>query len=136
MEHLVGSLMTDAEVGRDVTDPKGCDSGSSTTTIGFLPVDEAREALERIRAHCDNGIRYYTWALKRMPSIPAQAGHVPFIENRRFAMAVVLAFVEGATDEQTATIAARDEIVPRYAKAVEEEGWEPSFGSAAPSDAQ
>jgi hypothetical protein len=97
-------------------------------------VDEGREALERIRAHCDLGIRYYTWALKRMPSIPAQAGHVPTIENRRFAMAQVLAYVEGATDDLTATIAARDEMVPRYAKAVEEEGWEPSFPSGPPSD--
>jgi hypothetical protein len=36
----------------------------------------AEEILELIRAHCDNGLRYLTWALKRMPSIPEQAGHV------------------------------------------------------------
>jgi hypothetical protein len=36
----------------------------------------AEERLELIRAHCDNTLKYQTWALRRMPSIPEQAGHV------------------------------------------------------------
>jgi hypothetical protein len=37
---------------------------------------ERPDALELIRADCDRGLRYYTWALERMPSIPEQAPHV------------------------------------------------------------
>jgi hypothetical protein len=90
-------------------------------------VDETHEAHERIRSHCDNGIRYYTWALKRMPSIPEQAGSVRQIENLRSSLAHVLAYIEGATDERSAMLK-RDEIVRRYVKSVEQEGWEPPFG--------
>jgi len=89
-------------------------------------VDETREVLERIRSHCDNGIKYYTWALKRMPSIPEQAGSVRQVENLRSSLAHVLAYVEGATDERSAMLR-RNEIVSRYAKSVEQEGWEPPF---------
>jgi hypothetical protein len=96
-------------------------------------VDEANEALERIRAHCDNGIRYYTWALKRMPSIPAQAGHVPQVDNLRSSLAHVLAYVEGATDERSA-MRMRDEIVTRYVRLVEEEAWEPPFHAGSPEE--
>jgi hypothetical protein len=85
-------------------------------------------ALELIRNHCDNGIRYYTWALKRMPTIPEQAEHVPVVENLRSALAHVLAYVEGASDERSATLK-RNEIVLRYIKAVEDEGWEPDLGA-------
>jgi hypothetical protein len=55
----------------------------------------AEEALEVIRTHCDNGLRYYTWALKRMPSIPEQAEDVREVENSRRALAIVLAYVQG-----------------------------------------
>lgn len=89
-------------------------------------MEETREVLERIRSHCDRGLRYYTWALKRMPSIPEQAGSVREVENLRFSLADVLAYVEGATDERSAMLRT-DEIVSRYAKLVEEEGWEPPF---------
>ena len=84
------------------------------------------EALERIREYCDNGIRYYTWALKRMPSIPEQAGQVPLVEGLRLGLAHVLAYVEGASDERTA-MDMRVEIVDRYVRSIEEEGWEPPF---------
>ena len=83
-------------------------------------------ALELIRNHCDNGIRYYTWALKRMPTIPEQANHVPLAENLRSALAQVLAYVEGASNERGAMLM-RNEIVARYTKVVEDEGWEPPF---------
>jgi hypothetical protein len=89
-------------------------------------VDETREVLERIRSHCDNGIKYYTWALTRMPSIAEQAGSVRHVENLRSSLAHVLAYVEGATDERSAMLK-RDEIVARYVKSVEQEGWEPPF---------
>ena len=88
------------------------------------------EAVELIRAHCDNGLRYYTWALKRMPSIPEQAGHVAQVRNAQHALAIVFAYVEGATDERNA-MSATDEIVRRYAAAVEAEGWEPPFARQA-----
>lgn len=86
----------------------------------------AAETLVRIRAHCDDGLRYYTWALRRMPSIPEQAGQVPNVENLRSALAHVLAYVEGASDERSVMLASR-EIVARYERAVEEDGWEPPF---------
>lgn len=89
-------------------------------------MEETREVLERIRSHCVNGIKYYTWALKRMPSIPEQAGSVRQVENLRSSLAHVLAYVEGATDERSAMLR-RDEIVSRYAESVEQEGWEPPF---------
>jgi hypothetical protein len=48
----------------------------------------AEETLELIRTHCDNGLRYTTWALKKMPSIPEQAGHVGQVQNHRHALAM------------------------------------------------
>jgi hypothetical protein len=85
-----------------------------------------QETLELIRAHCDNGLRYTTWALKRMPSIPEQAGHIREVENSRHSLALVLAYVEGADDEHAAA-SAMDAIVQRYIATVEAEGWEPPF---------
>jgi hypothetical protein len=86
----------------------------------------AAESLELIRQHCDNGLRYYTWALKRMPSIPEQAGHIGQVQNSLNALALVLAYVEGASDERSAMLEAQ-EIVLRYVGTVEDEGWEPPF---------
>jgi hypothetical protein len=82
-----------------------------------------------IRAHCDNGLRYFTWAIKRMPSIPEQAGYVREVQNDRNALAIVLAYVEGADDERAAGPAAYA-IIRRYI--VEAEGWEPPFASPGP----
>ena len=93
-----------------------------------LSVETNSEALERIRIPCDHGIRYYTWALKRMPSIPEQSGEVPHVESLRFALAHVLAYVEGARDERQAQLR-RDKIVKRCKRSVEEEGWEPPFST-------
>lgn len=84
----------------------------------------ADERLELIRAHCDNGLRYLTWALERMPSIPEQAGYVREVENSRRALAHILAYVEGA-DEERAALSAVDGIVQRYATLMETEVWEP-----------
>jgi hypothetical protein len=86
----------------------------------------AEEALELIRAHCDNGLRYYTWALERMPSIPEQAPHVDQIRNLKTGLAHVLAYVEGASDERSA-MAARGEIELRYIAMIKAEGWQPPF---------
>lgn len=91
----------------------------------------AEESLELLRQHCDNGLRYCAWALRRMPSIPEQAEHVPLAWNHLHALALVLAYVEGATDERTAMLEAH-EIGLRYVATVEAEGWEPSFTSAGP----
>jgi hypothetical protein len=66
------------------------------------PELSAEETLELIRAHCDSGLRYFTWALKRMPSIPEQAGYVREVQNDRNAHALVLAYVEGAHDGRAA----------------------------------
>ncbi len=86
----------------------------------------AEETSELIRAHCDSGLRYYTWALKMMPSIPEQAGHVDMVAGDRHALALVLAYVEGADDERTA-LSAVDAIVQRYNTLFESEGGEPPF---------
>jgi hypothetical protein len=86
----------------------------------------ADEAIELIRRHCDNGIRYYTWALKRMPSIPDQAPHVGQVRNLMSGLAHVLAYVEGASDERSA-MAAAEEIEQRYIAIVEADGWQPPF---------
>lgn len=99
-----------------------------TIRTGERREPSAGEALERIREHCDNGLRYFTWALKRMPSIPDQAGHVGQVQNLRSALALVLAYVEGASDERNAMFA-REEILLRYTAAIEAEGWEPPFAS-------
>jgi hypothetical protein len=96
--------------------------------------DPPEVALSRIRAFCEEGIRYYTWALKRMPSLPDQAGHVPTIEQRRLGLAQILAFVEGSPDSRAAVVAARDDIVPRYVRMVEEENWTPTFADGVPPD--
>ena len=94
-------------------------------------MDDKREVLERLRVHCDNGIRYYTWALERMPFIPEQADDVGQVRNLRAHLATVLAYIEGATDERGAMIR-REEIVNRYVDAVREEGWEPPFATGPP----
>ena len=84
----------------------------------------AEERLELIRAHCDNSLKYYTWALRRMPSIPEQAGHVQEVENSRRADAIWLAYVEGA-DDVRAALSAVDAIIQRYEAAPDVEEWEP-----------
>jgi hypothetical protein len=89
-------------------------------------MDDPVRPLELIRQHCDNGLRYYAWALKRMPGIPEQAGEVGHVRNLMSSLAHVLAYIEGASDERTAMLA-RDEILRRYEAAVEAEGWEPPF---------
>ena len=94
-------------------------------------MDDNGKVLERLRVYCDNGIRYYTWALERMPFIPEQAEEVGQVRNLRAHLAAVLAYIEGATDERGAMVQ-RDEIVNRYVEAVREEGWEPPFATASP----
>jgi len=84
----------------------------------------AEERLELIRAQCDNSLKYYTWALKRMPSIPEQAGHVREVENSRHAVAMWLAYVEGADDVESA-LSAVDAIIQRYEAAPDWQEWEP-----------
>jgi hypothetical protein len=84
----------------------------------------AEERLELIRAHCDNSLKYYTWALRRMPSIPEQAGHTREVENSRRADAIWLAYVEGADDVEVA-LSAVDAIIQRYEAAPDVEDWEP-----------
>jgi hypothetical protein len=84
----------------------------------------AEERLELIRAHCDNSLKYYTWALRRMPSIPEQAGHVQQVENSRRADAIWLAYVEGA-DDVRAALSAVHAIIQRYEAAPDVEEWEP-----------
>jgi len=84
----------------------------------------AEERLELIRAQCDNSLKYYTWALKRMPSIPEQAGHVREVENSRRAVAMWLAYVEGADDVESA-LSAVDAIIQRYEAAPDWQEWEP-----------
>lgn len=96
---------------------------------------ESDAVVERIRQFCDEGIRYFTWALRRMPSISPQAVHAPTIEDRRLTLAQILAFVEGATDARAATLAARDEIVPRFIGAVDDENWSPTFVDGPSPDA-
>jgi hypothetical protein len=73
----------------------------------------AAESLELIRQHCENGLRYYARALETMPSIPEQAEHVQPVRNSLHALALVLAYVEGAQDERSAMSEAQ-EIVLRY----------------------
>jgi hypothetical protein len=84
----------------------------------------AEERLELIRAHCDNSLKYHTWALRRMPSLPEQAGHVQEVENSRRADAIWLAYVEGADDVEVA-LSAVDAIIQRYEAAPNVEDWEP-----------
>lgn len=91
------------------------------------------EILERIREYCDNGLRYYTWALKRMPSIPEQAGEIGHVESLRSGLAHVLAYLEGAADERRAMVA-RQAILTRYVRLVEDESWEPPFKSGLPPE--
>jgi hypothetical protein len=97
----------------------------------------AEETLELIRAHCDDGLRYLTWALERMPSIPEQTGHVREVQNDRNALAFVLAYVEGAHDGRAAGPAS-SAIIRRYIAMVEAEGWEPPFAKRGhgPNDAE
>ena len=68
--------------------------------------ETAEARLAAIRDHCDRGIRYYAWALKRMPSIPEQVDTIPQVESAMYAHAIVLAYVEGAKSERDALWAA------------------------------
>jgi hypothetical protein len=61
-----------------------------------------------------------------MPSFPEQAGHAGQVRSHLHGLALVLAFVEGASDERSAMLEA-NEIVLRYEELVEAEGWEPQF---------
>jgi len=73
----------------------------------------AAESLELIRRHCDNGLRYYARALQTMPSIPEQEVHVREVWNSVHALALVLAYAEGAQDQRSA-MSEEQEIVARY----------------------
>lgn len=84
----------------------------------------AQERLDLIRAQCDDSMKYYTWALKRMPSIPEQAGHVREVENSRREVAMWLAYIEGADDARSA-LSAVDAIIQRYEAAPDWLEWEP-----------
>jgi hypothetical protein len=84
----------------------------------------AEERLELIRAQCDSSMKDHTWALKRMPSIPEQAEHVREVENSRRAVAMWLAYVEGADDVRSA-LSAIDAIIQRYEAAPDWQEWEP-----------
>src|SRR5512132_857599 len=84
----------------------------------------AEERLELIRAQCDSSMKNHTWALKRMPSIPEQAEHVREVENSRRAVAMWLAYVEGADDPRSA-LSAVDAIIQRYEAAPDWQEWEP-----------
>lgn len=86
--------------------------------------------LERIRGHCDSGLRYYTWALANMPDIPEQAAAAAPVTMLRSALALVLAYVEGAIDERSA-LSAREDILRRYTTAIQVEGWNPPFSAEA-----
>ena len=90
--------------------------------------ETAEARLAAIRDHCDRGLRYSAWALKRMPSIPDQVGEIPHVESAMYAHAIVLAYIEGAKSERDALWAA-GQIVQRYKEKVEAEGWQPSFGA-------
>lgn len=84
----------------------------------------AEERLELIRAQCDNSLKYCTWALRRMPSIPEQAEHFHLVENDRRAVAMWLAYVEGADGVESA-LSAVDAIIQRYEAAPDWQEWEP-----------
>jgi hypothetical protein len=84
----------------------------------------AEERLELIRAECDSSLKYHTWALKRMPAISEQAEHVREVENSRRAVAMWLAYVEGADDVRSA-LSAVDAIIQRYEAAPDWQEWEP-----------
>jgi len=88
----------------------------------------AEERLELIRGQCDSSMKDHTWALKRMPSIPEQAEHVREVENSRRAVAMWLAYVEGADDPRSA-LSAVDAIIQRYEAAPDWQEWD--RGSAA-----
>ena len=96
-----------------------------TRRTGERRVLSASESVELLRQHCDDGLRHYTWVLER-PSVPEQEGYVQAVRNGLYAMALVLAFVEGAPDERTAMLDAH-EITLRYVESVKNEGWEPPF---------
>lgn len=104
---------------------------SRQSGVRFLIVDPERDVLERIRSHCDAGLRYYTWALQRMPAIPEQADEVKVVRNLAATLATVLAYAEGALDDREA-MEARTEILARYATTIDEENWEPPFRRRTP----
>lgn len=87
---------------------------------------DANESVELIRRYCDNGLRHFAWALKRMPYIPRQVGETEHVQDLMSSLAHVLAFIEGAREERTA-ILARDDIVRRYRVIIETEEWQPPF---------
>jgi hypothetical protein len=72
------------------------------------------ETLELLRSKCDSSLRYYGPAIQRMPSIPEQADHVDEVWNLMMQLGVMLAYIEGASDDKEATLRARDDILPRY----------------------
>jgi hypothetical protein len=88
---------------------------------------DAETRLGTIRDHCDRGLRYYAWALKRMPSILEQVDQIPQVTSSMFALALVLAYADGAETEREALRTAGD-ITSRYNDAVESEEWQPQFG--------
>jgi hypothetical protein len=89
--------------------------------------ENAEARLAAIRDHCDRGLRYYAWALKRMPSIPEQVDSVTQVESAMYAHAIVLAYVEAKSERDA--LWAVGQIMQRYSEAVEAEGWQPSFGA-------
>jgi hypothetical protein len=88
------------------------------------------EILERIRIHCDNGLRYYASALNRLrsgewvPSRNAAEEEEHSITNAIYSLANILALIEGATEPHS-MMTAREEIFDRYLKLTLVEPWVP-----------
>ena len=91
------------------------------------------QIIERIRDHCDNGLRYYTSALNRLrsgewvPSRTAAEQEERERSNAIHALGNILALIEGAGDAKE-MMAARDEIFDRYLKLTKAEPWVPPQG--------
>lgn len=118
---------------REVCSLVGYDEGGRPIDVSMLRPRRrdltANEVLEVIRTHCDHELRYSTWALKRMPSIPQQAPHVREVEHSRHILAQILAYVEGADDDRIAA-SSINAIIQRYMDMVEAESWSPPLANA------
>lgn len=90
----------------------------------------AEEIVERIRAHCDNGLRYYASALNKLRSGEWKPSHKPAEDEERelsnaiYSLANVLVLIEGAPSPREALLA-REEVMERYLRITRDDPWKP-----------
>ena len=96
-----------------------------------MPLHNDAETIEVIREHNTHVLRYCAWALRRIDlELGADISGEPILRDEMFHHARIVAIIEGARGSRAIGIKAHEEIIPRFLREAEDEGWKPRFEGA------